>query len=209
MTIFWEVIELFASVFEISIIVNILNQTTVCKFSGRIKKTINSSFILILTAYISIVNKFYIFEGWLSILAVVITIIYAFIVLNGSMLFKIIVPIITYSVMLVINVVVTYGLATVFGMPDNFIFTENDGARLIALFLTKLLFFLYAKLIVIILRKEPVDIRSKELIISVSMSCLTFVVAIALVKIQMNTRNEDTLIFICILCILLMDVFII
>lgn len=111
--------------------------------------------------------------------------------------------------MLIINVVVTYALSLIFGRADTFIFTENNGARLIALFLTKLLFFFSIKFVGKILKKENINFISIESFISVIMSVLTFIVAIALVKIQIKNNNEDMLIFICILCILLMDIFII
>lgn len=209
MTIFWIIIELLASVFEFSVIICLLNQTASCRFAGNKKLLANFAVIIILTAYISIVNIFFVFEGWLSIITILITIIYSFIVLKSSAVFKIIIPIIAYSLMLIINVVVTYALSLIFGRADTFIFTENNGARLIALFLTKLLFFFSIKFAGKILKKENINFISIESFISVIMSVLTFIVAIALVKIQIKNNNEDMLIFICILCILLMDIFII
>lgn len=157
----------------------------------------------------SVINKLYVFEGWLSLITVAVTIVYSFAALRGSVWIKTIMPIIAYSVILIINSLVTYALSAIFGMSDTFIFTENDSTRLVALFLTKFLFYICSELIIIILKKEPIDLKSKELLISVAMSVLTFAVAMTLVIIQLNSQNNDILIFICILCVLIMDVFII
>lgn len=209
MAIFWELIELISTIFEFSIVIKFLNGTVKCKYRQNNGRIISITFILILTIYMSIINKLYVFEGWLSLVTVAITVVYSFIALKGSVIVKTTMPIISYSLILIINSLVTYLLSAIFGMSDTFIFTENDSIRLIALFLTKFLFYICSELIVIVLKKEPIDLKSKELLISVAMSVLTFSVAMILVKIQLNSQNNDILIFICTFCVLIMDVFII
>ena len=209
MAVFWELIELIATIFEFSIVIKLLNGTVKCKFPQNKGRIIGITFILILTIYMSVINELYVFEGWLSLITVAITIVYSFIALKGSIWIKTIMPIIAYSLILIINSLVTYVLSAIFGMSNTFIFTENDSVRLLALFLTKFLFYICSELMIIILKKEPIDLKSKELLISVAMSVLTFAVAMTLVKIQLNSQNNDILIFICILCVLIMDVFII
>lgn len=208
MTIFWGIIELCASIFEFSVIINLLNNVALCKFSGYKRLLLNGGMVTLLTGYISIVNRYFVFEGWLSVITILLTILYAFFFFRCAAVSKVVVPILVYSIMLVINVLVTYFLSAIFGMQDTFIFSENDGARLIALFLTKLLFFFFVQLVEKIMKRESLNIKNKESFISVIMSLLTFVVAIALVKIQMATHSEDILFFICILCVLSMDGFI-
>lgn len=63
MTIFWIIIELLASVFEFSVIICLLNQTASCRFAGNKKLLANFAVIIILTAYISIVNIFLFLKG--------------------------------------------------------------------------------------------------------------------------------------------------
>lgn len=209
MAILWDLIELFATIFEFSIVIKFLDETIKRKYSQRKGRYISVIFVSILTIYISVINKLYVFEGWLSLVTIAITIMYSFIALRGSIILKIIMPIIAYSIILIINYLVTYILSVIFGMPDTFIFTENDGVRLLALFLTKFLLYICAKLIITILRKETIDLKSKELLISVCMSFLTFTVALTLVNIQLNNQNSDIMIFVCIFCVLLMDAFIV
>lgn len=209
MVVFWRSIELIATVFEFSVVIKFLNGILKNKYSQNKNRIISITFILILTIYMSVINELYVFEGWLSLITVAITIIYSFAAFRGSFLIKALLPIMSYSVILIINSLVTYLLSAIFGMPDTFIFNENDSIRLVALFLTKFLFYICSELIIIMLKKEPIDLKSKELLISVAMSVLTFAVAMTLVKIQLNSPNNDMLIFICIFCVLLMDIFII
>ena len=67
---------------------------------------------------------------------------------------KLLILIIALSVILSINMSVTYIFGIVFGTPDTFVFMAVGGARLLALFLTKLLFFVASRIIIHIYRKE-------------------------------------------------------
>ena len=80
-------------------------------------------------------------------ITIIITVIYTFIALNGSVVLKIVMPILSFSIMLLINALVTYALSIIFGMPSSFIFSENDSTRLLAIFITKFLYFIAAKLL--------------------------------------------------------------
>lgn len=209
MAIFWMIIELLSTAFETTVILNFFNNTADCKFCEKKKNIIVVLFVFIITFEVSILNQFYVFESWLAIITIAITAVYTFIMLKRTLIYKIIMPIIAYSIMLIINILVTYALSAVFGVSETFIFSENDGARLIALFLTKLLFYLTMKLMTSIFRKESIDLGNKEAASSIIMSLITFIIAIALVKIQIETQLNNGSIFICILGILLMDIFII
>lgn len=209
MTVFWLIIELLATAFENWIVITFYNKASDCKFCESKNRFIKTVVILLMTLEVSILNRFYIFEGWLVIITIAISMMYIFIALRGPVIFKFTMPIIAYSVILVINVIVTYMLSTIFGRSDEFIFLEYDGARLIALFLTKLMFYIAMKLITAIFKKENIKINSKEAMVSTVMSLITFLIAIALVIIEIETRSGNILIFICILGILLLDVFIV
>lgn len=208
MKIIWLLIEFIASAFENFIIVKTMNALFEIKHSKN-RMIINAAYIIGLTLYISVINLVTAFEGWISFLPIAFTILYAFAFYNGSAIYKIIIPITAYSAILIINIFVTYIMTWVFGGRDTFLFSEYDGERLIALFLTKLIFYLSMKLITAILKKDTIVLKSKELFISSVMSVITLFVAISLVRIQMNIQTENMLIFICILCLLMMAIFII
>lgn len=166
-------------------------------------------FIAFLTFYISVVNRIYVFEGWFSLITIIITVTYTFIALDGSVVLKIVLPIISFSIMLLINTLVTYVLSIIFGMPSSFIFSENNSTRLIAIFTTKFLYFIAAKLLEHLFTKKALDLKSRESWISFIMSLLNFFISVALVKLQIDTHSKNVLFGMCILSLMIMNVFII
>lgn len=209
MTIAWTIIELIATIIESSIIICFFNNLTEAKFNGIKKKMLSVMAIFLLTIEVSVLNEFHVFEGWLIIIPILISYMYLVFASKSITVHKFVLPIIAFSTILVINVFVTYILSTIFGMSDTFIFSENNGARIIALFLTKFMFYLVIKFITVILKKESLRVNNKESFVSLVMSLITFIIAIALVMIQIETKSDNRLFFICILGILLLDIFII
>lgn len=209
MTVLWQFIEVAATVFEFFVTINLLNNVMNCKYSGNKKQLLNVIFIVLLTLYISVINRIYVFEGWLSLITIIITVIYTFIALNGSVVLKIVMPILSFSIMLLINASVTYALSIIFGMPSSFIFSENDSIRLLAIFITKFLYFIAAKLLEHLFTKKALDLKSRGSWISFVMSFLTFFIAVALVKLQIDTHSKNMLFGMCVLSLMIMNVFII
>ncbi|MCD7944305.1 MAG: GHKL domain-containing protein [Clostridia bacterium] len=209
MSIIWAVIEFLASVFELCVVINFLGRVMEPKFSDGKGVLTNVAAVFILTVYISTVNEFLTFEGLISLIAIMITVIYAFIALRGPVVMKIIAPILAYTEMLLIDITVTFLLSFIFGMPDSFIFFENDGTRLAALFLTKILFFCAMNITAKFFRKEKIILRSRETAVTVSVSLVTFTVSVLLVMLQIETDYDGKLIFISILGMILIDLFII
>lgn len=205
----WQFIEVAATVFEFFVTINFLNHVMGCRYSGNKKILLSITFIALLTLYISIVNRVYVFEGWLSLITIMITIIYAFIALNGSVVLKIVLPILSFSIMLLINTLVTYGLSIIFGMPGTFIFSENNSTRLLAIFLTKFLYFMSAKLLEHLFMKKTFNLKSRESYISVIMTFVTFFIAVSLVKLQIETHSRNILFGMCVICLMMMNIFII
>ncbi len=205
----WQFIEVAATVFEFFVTINFLNHVMGCRYSGNKKILLSITFIALLTLYISIVNRVYVFEGWLSLITIMITIIYAFIALNGSVVLKIVLPILSFSIMLLINTLVTYGLSIIFGMPGTFIFSENNSTRLLAIFLTKFLYFMSAKMLEHLFMKKTFNLKSRESYISVIMTFVTFFIAVSLVKLQIETHSRNILFGMCAICLMMMNIFII
>lgn len=121
---------------------------------------------------------------------------------------KLLIPIIALSVILSINMSVTYIFGIVFGTPDTFVFMAVGGARLLALFLTKLLFFVASRIIIHIYRKEKFQFNRFETFIVSALFLITLIISISLVKLQLNHQNEEQLIFLSIFCVFLADIFI-
>lgn len=209
MDILWNIIELLATTFENLVVIFFLKNTLGSKFYGVKDKIITIAVIFFLTIEVSVLNTIYVFESWLVFITIAIVYLYVVISLKGSLIYKTVLPIISYSAILLINTVVTYALSSIFGRTQTFIFAENDGARLIALFLTKSLFFFIMKLVASIFKKENINLKNLETIVTLIMSMITFLIAIAIVIVQIETKSNNTLIFTCILGILFLDIFII
>lgn len=64
------------------------------------------------------------------------------------MINQILTTVMLFSLVILINVSVTMCMSMVLGIQDTVIFTDSDGARLLALFLTKIIYFAVARMIV-------------------------------------------------------------
>lgn len=204
----WNIIEIATTLFENYIVLDMIGEMFGYKYSG-LKKTV--SFLLTLTIstiYVTIINQYFSFEGWLALITIIIFTVYSMFCTQKETYMKLLIPIIALSVILSINMSVTYIFGIVFGTPDTFVFMAVGGARLLALFLTKLLFFVASRIIIHIYRKEKFQFNRFETFIVSALFLITLIISISLVKLQLNHQNEEQLIFLSIFCVFLADIFI-
>ena len=204
----WNIIELLATFFECYIIMDMLGRMFGYKYSGLKKALSFSLTLLISTAYITIINQYYNFEGWLVLITIIIFTLYSALCTQKPTYIKLLIPVIAFSVILGINMLVTYLMGNLIGTPDTFVFMAVGGARLLALFLTKLLFYVVSRIIIHIYRKEKFQFNRFETFILSALFLLTLIISISLVKLQLDHKNEEKLIFLSIFCIFLADIFI-
>lgn len=208
MKIIWNIIEIAATLFENYIVLDMIGKMFGYKYTG-LKKAV--SFLLTLTIstiYVTIINQYYSFEGWLALITIIIFIVYAVLCTQKGTYIKLLIPILALSVILCINMAVTYTLGLIFGTPDTFVFMSIGGARLLALFLTKLMFYVASRIVIHIYRKEKFQFNRFETFIVSALFLLTLITSISLVKLQLEHQNEEQLIFLSISCILIADIFI-
>ena len=204
----WNIIEIATTLFENYIVLDMIGKMFGYKYSG-LKKTV--SFLLtltIFTIYVTIINQYFSFEGWLALITIIIFTVYSIFCTQKETYMKLLIPIIALSIILSINMSVTYIFGIVFGTPDTFVFMAVGGARLLALFLTKLLFFVASRIIIHIYRKEKFQFNRFETFIVSALFLITLIISISLVKLQFNHKNEEQLIFLSIFCVFLADIFI-
>lgn len=204
MQILWFIIELTATAFECYVILSSLNSC----FKPRSIHTIIPFWgaWVLTTGYVTAINQIHIFEGFLSTVTISMFILYALLFLEGKSLLKIIMVLIAFSLILGINMLVANAIAAILNIE---LLTEGDSVRLIALFLTKILFFAAMKIIVKLFKKEGFTLKSLELFATAVMLVLTHVIAVILIAVQMNENNAEQLTFIAILSTILTDIFII
>ncbi len=208
MKIIWNIIEIAATLFENYIVLDMIGKMFGYRYAGP-KKTVSFLLFLIMsTMYTTIINQYFSFEGGLALIIIIFFTGYAVLCTQKETYMKLLIPIIALSVILSINMAVTYILGIVFGTPDTFVFMAVGGARLLALFLTKLLFYVISRIIIHIYRKEKFQFNRFETFIVSALFLITLIISISLVKLQLNHQNEEQLIFLSIFCIFLADIFI-
>ena len=199
MEIIWIIIEISATFFENYIVLDTIDKMFGYKYSERKKLFIIT--LLVSTVYVTVINQFFSFEGWLAIITIIIFTIYSAFFTKKRTNIKYFVPVILFSVILCINISVTYLMGVIFGTPETFVFISLGGARLFALFITKLIFYIVSRIIIRVYKKENFEFNKSETFITSVLFLLTLIISISLVKLQLYHRNEDQLIFLSIFCI--------
>lgn len=208
MKMIWNIIEILATLFENYIVLDMIIKMFGHKYSG-IKKSISVLItLLVSTIYVTIINQYYSFEGWLALITIMIFTVYAALYTQKETYIKLLIPVIAFSVILGINMFVTYLMGNLIGTPDTFVFMSIGGARLFALFFTKLLFYVVSRIIIHVYNKEKFQFNRFETFIVSALFLLTLIISISLVKLQLNHQNEEQLIFLSIFCIFIADIFV-
>lgn len=205
----WNVVELSATAFENYVVLDILEKMFSHRLSGRGKIISFYLTLALSTLYVTFINMYSSFEGWLALITIFIFVVYSAVFIEDKNNLKVLFPILLFSLIFGINIVVTYGMSVVTGMPDTFIFSSNDGIRLLAIFLTKFIFFVLTRAIIYLNKKELFRIKRSETIVTAVMLILTITVSICLVKLQINLGNKDELITFAVFCTLAINIFII
>ena len=208
MIFFWLCIEMFATVFENFIILKTCENIFEHRYVGRKKQLVFVTMLILTTAYVTVLNFFSFFEGVWAIGTVVLFELYCYIFIKGKNYLKMLIPVILYSAIFEINIMVTYIMGLTLGIPDTFVYAQHDGARLTAIFITKILFALFAYVLVCAVKRENIELKNKETLIITMVFFLTMIASICIIKMQIQMREESLAGFISIICILLTNIFV-
>lgn len=198
----WFLIELAATFFENYIVLMSLNKCFLAKGNHHLIPFLGT--LILTTGYVTTINQFHVFEGVLSSITIILFILYAILFLDGKLFSKIAMVVISFSLILGINILVANTNALIFHTE---LFQEHNSIRLSSLFLTKFLFWLAMKVAVKVFKKEQLSLKSPELIASTAMLILTHVIAVILIAVQTNEENTEQLTFIAILSTILTNIF--
>lgn len=208
MSIFWNVIELTATAFESYIIVSAITAIFGHRYAENKGKIIDILFMMAATGYVTLLNHFYQFEGMLSLTILLLYILYAVFFTNGRVINQVLTTVMLFSLVILINVSVTMCMSMVLGIRDTVIFTDSDGARLFALFLTKIIYFAVTRMIVHMYKKDFIELATNETLLMVAMFGLLFVICTVLIRLQMRYPEIKDSVFGAVLCALLLYVFV-
>lgn len=208
MDVFWRIIEVLSTAFENYIVLDTLEKMFGHKYSNAKKYICLYLTLALSTGYVTFINQYYYFEGWLALITILIFVIYSLLFIQDKTYLKLVTPVILFSLILGINISITYILSAVIGMPDTFIYSSGSAARLLALFLTKFIFFVITRMIIRLYKKEPFELKKNEVLITIAMFILTLIILICLIKLQTGEDNQDALIFAAVFCVLMTNLFI-
>lgn len=203
MQIFWFIIELAATAFENYVLLSSLR--TCFPLRGKYVSVSFWTAWVLITGYVTMVNQILVFEGFLSSVTIAMFVLYALLFLDGKPLMKVIMVLVAFSMILGINMSVANVVAAILNIE---LFSETDSIRLLALFLTKILFWAGMKIVVKIFRKEKFTLKSPELLVTAVMLILMHVIAVILILIQTENANAEQLTLAAMMSTILVDMFI-
>ena len=208
MEFFWIIVEVLSTAFENYVVLETLEKMFGHKYSGPKKYICLYSALVLSTGYVTLINQYNYFEGWLALITILFFVTYSALFIESKKIIKLLLPIILFSVIFGINVITAYIMSMVLGMPDTFFYYSKDSARLLGLFLTKFLFFITTRFFIRMHKKEPFELKKNESLVTIAIFILTLVISISLIMLQTNSRDSDALIFIAVFCALITNLFV-
>lgn len=204
---FWKVIELLATSFENFIIIESLGKIFEYKYSG-LKKSM-SFFICFIasTGYVTFLNRIAVFEGWLSFITIIIFVIYSFICLNGGIIKKAVMPAVFYTIILFINLFVTFIFSFLLHISSEDLMSTGNTIRLLTLFITKFMFFIVTRIILHFFRCDNLSLKVSDLLISLLLIISTNSIGIIIAEIQLGNDNGNILSLISTICVITVNIF--
>lgn len=149
----WNIIEYAATFIECFI-----GADFVVRFlKGKNSRCTILCFLLILLSDIfitNLLNSFVLFEGALGFIRIIINFIIIFFLTKDTLFEKIITPVLIGTSMLIISLISLNTLSAVFNISINELAAENGFVRLINLFTTKFIFFIFTRIMIQIKRKD-------------------------------------------------------
>jgi signal transduction histidine kinase len=208
MTVFWNVIELLASIFENFIVMWVMGRFLNYRYAGLKKALSFVFFISLSTICTTLYNQLVIFEGAYVFLTIFCFILFGVFSLNGRFLIKILIPIMACCVIFLINISVSFILTSTFDINDQVFLMNNNELRLLALFLTKFLFAVVAVLAVKVSGRTSFELKMPELLTSVVVFVTTMFIGFNAVELQIENPHQDELTINLIFSIIFINIFI-
>lgn len=203
---FWIIVELIATTFENYIVIRTMSKVLEDKYSKKNQLSCAFMFIAISTAYVTCLNQITIFEGWLSFATIGIFILYGILFLKGNIAKRILLPIILFSLILCINLFVTFIFSLITRLSSEQLMSSGESIRLITLFITKFMFYMSSKLIICIFKGEFLKLKKGEWFLNIFMLVMMHSIAIIIAEMHFGYGDGDILSMILVLCIIVISI---
>lgn len=202
MTDFDYFIEISSTAFENIVVLECCGKLLNCKYSRGISIFGFLLFSAITTIYVTFLNQILVFEGWLSFITVLFFIVYGLLFLKGNIMQKCLIPIALFSMILCINLFVTFTFSSLLDIPSEELMSMTGSVRFITLFITKIMFFILTRVFLSAYRSGHFKLQKKELFMNEILMLFTFSVGLTVVEIQVNTGADRLLDNVSLICII-------
>ncbi|MCL2020106.1 MAG: GHKL domain-containing protein [Oscillospiraceae bacterium] len=199
--------ELSATIIENVIILEFLGKLFRYKYQGFKKHLFFLIALVLSTAYVSFLNYFMIFEGWLAFITIGVFVLYGIQCLKGVRLYKLLTTFLLFTIMICINVSTAYFFSILFQENHTEFMSPESSVRILALFITKFSFFILTRIFLYIFKKDELDLRKSELIAVSTLFVLSTSIIIVNIEIQIG-RNQTLLNLISTICVIAINIFI-
>ncbi|MCM1508375.1 MAG: GHKL domain-containing protein [Ruminococcus flavefaciens] len=188
----WNIIEYVATFIECFIGADF----AVHFLKGRSRKCTLLCFFLILMSDVfitTLLNSFILFEGALGFIRIIVNFIIIFLLMQDTLFEKIMTSVLIDASMLIISLLSLNTLSAIFSISINELASENGFVRLINLFATKFIFFIFTRIMIQLKRRDTYSLSFLEwialsvvFIIAVFVEMLIFNVTL---KYDISTNN--------------------
>jgi hypothetical protein len=208
MTLFWNITEWTAALFEVYIMLDFCKRFYSAKFSRFKDNLLFIGFILIVTLSNISIGIFSSFSGMLTLICVAEVILYCMVSLNGTLFFKCFLPIVSFGLIFIINISTNIASSVILGVSGSSLYTAQDGYRFFSIIVTKLIFF-FATRLILILFKKGINLNQHEWVTISGILLISLCIGISITEISIEQNSKMTLpYFLCYLGILFVNIFV-
>lgn len=191
MTIFWTVTEWLAALVENWVIFDFCRRFHSPKYPPFKDNLIFAAFILLDTILSMGISVFTAFSGMLTLVCMGVAILYGVLFLKGAVFSKLFLPIVSFGLIFIINIFVNIICSSIFSLTTSSLFTEQDGYRFFCIIVTKLLFFLATRMILVMFKKG-INLKQREWLLISGILFISLCMGIAVIEIGLEQNAALT-----------------
>ena len=213
MEIFSNVIEITASLFEVFVILLFINRFLNLKY---LKKHFKIQFVVsfIIIGMYMVISQYlqnYVFEkytGIFDIIGILLFIIYTVVLFDAKILYKILVPTLSISFIMIANSAMVMLFTNVFGISGKELFTVLGLPRIIVMFSGKILYLILSEMILKFYRRKKTYLSKPETVFICGAVICSLVLMFELMKEMLMESEKDISMYILLLTsTILIDIF--
>ncbi len=210
---FYTICEISATLIETAIFLRFLKKILGSRYSGFQNIIVQGIAFILINAYMITVN--YLdprYSAFSDIIVLALYIVYSFVATRGSTILKLITPAITITGIFLINLSVSSIISIITDTSLSELITGRDQIRLLALIITKFMFFAITQVVVRLVKPKEIILKTNEYF-AVALSFFSTVLIIAYFteyqyhKTTSDLEQHTVIILICVMLVNLASTF--